>query len=101
MALTKEDLQAIQALMEAEREHTRQMIQEETAPLAESLQIVRNSQMKVELEQYPRIAAALDGVVGGIQKGEEQDKRIEYLEKKTDIHDTRLYSLETSIKKAL
>lgn len=54
MALTKEDLQAIRALMK-----------EELAPISdrldrveESLETVKNSQMKTELVQYPRIAAA-------------------------------------------
>ena len=101
MALTKEDLQAIQALLEAERDNTRRMIQEETNPLAEGLQQVRASQLKVELEQYPRIAAALDGVLAGIEKNQSQDERIAYLERKTDNHDARIYNMETQIKKAL
>lgn len=100
MALAKEDLQAIQALLEP-IQAGQEKLSTRLDRLEESLQIVRNSQMKVELEQYPRIAAALDGVVGAAQRDEAQDKRIEYLEKKTDIHDTRLYSLETQIKKAL
>ena len=143
MALTKEDLQAIGALMDSkltnalepinerlgnleqgqsqliqgqanleQRQTTleqkqSQLIQgqanleQKQADLEEMLQLIRASQLKVELEQYPRIAAALEGVTGGVQKDKEQDARIAYLEKKTDLHDARLHFAETQIKKAL
>ena len=90
MALTHEDLQAIGALMDSKLE-----------PIREEMQSIRNSQLKVELEQYPRITAALDGVVGGIEKDKEQDERIVALERKADNYDTRIYAIEASMKKAL
>lgn len=103
MALTKEDLQAIGALMEVEREHTRRMIQEETAPLVarldsveEKLETVRNSQMKVELEQFPRIAAALEGVSGVNEKFHRLDK----LEDKQEDHGNRILALEYALEQA-
>ena len=84
MALTKEDLQAIQALLE---------------PIKEELKVVHTSQLKVELEQYPRIAAALDGFAVSTQKNVEQDRRISALEKTQDNHDTRIWALEQVVKK--
>ena len=104
MALTKEDLQAIAALMDSKLEPITECLdtmQGDISNLQEGLQQVRASQLKVELEQYPRIAAALDGVFGSVQKDEELSGRISYLEKKADIHDTRLYGLETKVNKAL
>jgi len=76
-------------------------LKSDVSSLQDGLQQVRTSQLKVELEQYPRINAAIDGVLGNIQKDEELNARVSYLEKKTDIHDTRLYSLESKISKAL
>lgn len=97
MALTKEDLQAIGALMDSKLEPINNRLE----ALEESQQAIRTSQLRVELEQYPRIASALDGVVGGIEKNKEQDERIVILERKADNHDTRIYALEASMKKAL
>ena len=76
------------------------VMQGDIAKLQDDVERVRASQLKVELEQYPRISAALDGVLAGIQKNEAQDERIAYVEKKVDFHDTRLYSLEAKISKA-
>ena len=41
MALTKEDLQAIQVLLEAERENTRQMMREENAPIKADIEQIK------------------------------------------------------------
>ena len=87
MALTKEDLQAIGALVDSKLK-----------PIREEMQVIRTSQLKVELEQYPRIGAALDGVVGGIEKNAEQDKRIFVLENKVEHHDNRIIALEYAAK---
>jgi len=68
--------------------------------LRETVDNVKLSQQRVELEQFPKIAAALDGWKGNVEKAGEHNERITYLEKKTDIHDTRLFSLEQAVKKA-
>ena len=118
MALTKEDLQAISTLLEVERKHTSKMMDEKLSEslepinnildkinvrldaLEESQQVIRASQLKVELEQLPRIGAALDGYQANREKSEQQGERITFLETKTDNHDIRLYSLEQAVKKA-
>lgn len=68
--------------------------------LQEQVERVRHSVVKIELEQLPRIAAALDGVVGGIEKEKEQDNRISVLEGKADNHSTRIWALEQVAKEA-
>lgn len=108
MALSKEDLQAIQALLELKLDpiNTRLgssveqinirlgSLEEKFESFEEEQAIIRHSQLKVELEQFPRIAAALDGVVSGIDKNTEQDRRISILENKVENHDNRIISLE-------
>ena len=61
-------------------------------------EVIRTSQLKVELEQYPRIAAALDGFAVSTEKNAEQDRRISALENSTDVHDTRIWALEQIVK---
>lgn len=64
MSLTKEDLQAIRALMQEENAPIKADIRAISSRLdsvEDTLQTVKNSQIRVELEQFPRIAAALDG----------------------------------------
>ena len=66
--------------------------------LEKDLQQVRDSQLRVELEQYPRIAAALEGVVSMIEKNKAQDERITVLERKTDNHGDRILAIEYALK---
>jgi len=99
--MDKETLQAISDMMDSKLSLALEPIRTDIAALKqgqaelkESLQLVRISQLKVELEQYPRIAAALDGVVAGIEKNEAQDDRILTLENKTENHNNRIVALE-------
>jgi len=87
MALTKEDLQAIGALIDSKLE-----------PIKADQAVIRKSQLKVELEQYPRITAALDGVQAGIDKNRAQDSQIYILEDKVENHDDRIIALELTAK---
>ena len=108
MALTKEDLQAIGTLMDSKLEPIKADIAGLKADveelkaghqrLEESQQVIRRSQLAFELEHLPKIGLALDGVIGGVQRDMLQEDRIAYLEKKTGIHDVRLYTLERAAK---
>ncbi|MCL1829344.1 MAG: hypothetical protein FWG32_07610, partial [Oscillospiraceae bacterium] len=98
MALAKEDLQAIRDLM-------REEIRAETVPInkrlndvEESQRVIRDSQLRVELEQFPKINAALDGAAGNYDKNVEQDRRISSLEGKTEDHDKMIFALERAVK---
>ena len=90
MALTKEDLQAIQALLEP--------INNRLDTLEEKVDVVRQSQLNVELTELPRIAAALDGVIVAAEKNKAQDERISFVEGKLDYHGDRISSLELALK---
>ena len=124
MALTKEDLQAIRGLMQEELEPINTRLDKVDArldkvdarldkvdarldkvdarldTLEEKVDVVRQSQLNIELTELPRIAVALDGYSLARDKNEQQDERIVFLEKKTDNHDMRLFSLEQTVKKA-
>ena len=86
MALTREDLQAIGALLEP--------INNRLDALEETIEVVKRSQLNVELIELPRIAAALDGYDASKDRDEQLGERITFLEKKAEIHDARLFSLE-------
>jgi len=60
----------------------------------ESLESVRLSQMKVELEQFPRISAALESTKGTQQKFNKLDR----LENTVEDHGTRIFALEHAAK---
>jgi len=62
--------------------------------MEESLQIVRSSQINVELIELPKIGAAMDGYKAAHDKNQAQDKRIAALEDMMDRHDTRIGVLE-------
>lgn len=68
--------------------------------LEDRVQSVKDSQTTVELVWFPRINAALEQGQNERDKNKEQDERITYLEKKADIHDTRLFGLENKINNA-
>ena len=110
MALTKEDLLAFGSLMDAKLEPINSRLDKMDSrfdkvearldTLEEKVEIVRLSQLNVELTELPRIAAALDGYSLAREKNEQQDERIVFLERKADNHDMRLFSLEQSVNKA-
>ena len=64
--------------------------------MQESIANIRKSQLKVELEQFPRIAIALDGVHGATEKNIEQDGRIFDLEEQVEQHDIEITALKSS-----
>ena len=101
MALTKEDLQAIRGLMQEELEPIKARLgalEDGQHQLDERLEVVRQSQLNVELTELPRIAAALDGVVAAAEKNKAQDERISIVEGKLDYHGYRISSLELAFK---
>ena len=71
-----------------------ELIQQEQKEMREQLETVRASQLKVELEQYPRISAALDGFSYNRDKNEQLGERVTDLENKADRHDIRIGALE-------
>jgi len=94
MALTKEDLQAIGDLIDGKLAPMRADIVE----LRDNLDAIRNSVVIIELEQLPRIAAALEGVMISTEKNAIQDKRISVLENTVEDHDDRIFVLEQAVK---
>ena len=62
--------------------------------LKESNEKIRCFQIDVESNYWQRIAGALDGVIGGINRNQEQDDRLTVLEKKVDNHSSRISFLE-------
>ena len=64
--------------------------------MQESLDNIRKSQLRVEVEQFPRIKAALDGVHGATEKNIEQDGRIFTLEEQVEQHDLEITALKSS-----
>jgi hypothetical protein len=77
----------------SEHENQNQASQDTQQAILRSLAVIENV-------QYPRIAAALDGYAVNRDKLDEHDGRISFLERKADIHDTRLYGLEQEKQKA-
>jgi hypothetical protein len=68
--------------------------------LEDKVESVHRSQITFEKGHGPRIAAALDGYSVNKDKLDEHEGRISFLERKTDIHDTRLFGLEHDMQKA-
>jgi hypothetical protein len=101
MALTKEDLQAIRDMMKIELEPINRRLdgmQDNIATLKEGQEVIRKSQLRVENEELPKIGAAIDGFYTNKDRSDQLEERILFLEKKADIHDTRLFVLERDIK---
>ena len=97
MTLTKEDLQAIRMLLDPITADLAAMKSEQKS-IKEDLQVVRDSQLKVEHEQYPRIQAALDGLLCREEREDSLDERITFLEGKDEDHGKRLFALEHGVK---
>ena len=138
MALTKDDLQAIGALMDEkmdsklapikkqlnkledgqqtlwENQKTMQgdmktmqgdmktvqgdmkTMQSDMKTMREKMEALRISQLRVENEWFPRINAALEGVIGNTEKLMGHGRRISSLEDKSDNHSVRISMLEDS-----
>jgi len=104
MALTKDDLQAIGALMDGKLEPIKTDIKELKQGLTatnarlddmeEKLEVVRASQLNIENKYLPKIQVSLDAYV----QSQDQYRRIEgYMEitdDKLDDHEVRLTLLE-------
>ena len=60
----------------------------------EILQSVHESQLRVELEWYPKIEAALEGAAISVNKNAEQDERLSALENITEDNSNRIFALE-------
>ena len=93
MTLTKDDLQAIQGLLTPINSRLDSM-DSRLDSLEESQTAIRKSILKIELEQLPRITAALDGVASGMEKNKEQDRRLFIVEDRVEEHDHRIVALE-------
>jgi len=100
MSLTKEDLQAIGSLIQKEIKQELVPVINRLDSLEENQDIIRNAVLRMELEHLPRITAALDGVVAGIEKNKEQDRRLSVLEGTVETHDHKIAALEYAVKKA-
>jgi hypothetical protein len=124
MTLDKEDFQEIRGMLElllepfvirlgslesraTANEDTQQAIlntlaahESQNQAFQDTQQAILRSLAVIENVQYPRIAAALDGYSVNRDKLEEHDSRINFLERKTDIHDTRLFGLEQTMQNA-
>ena len=111
MTLTKDDLQAIQGLLEPINRRLDNMesrldnmesrldrLEKNQIEIRNSQEAIRNSQTKVENIQFPRITAALDGVVSGFQRNTEQDAQIFVLQKSVENHENRIVTLEYAAK---
>lgn len=92
MALTKEDLQAISALMKAELE-----------PINERLDNMESMQSKLsadvaELNHF--IKPAFKTIQEGIEGLQERNRQLDLVTSKVEDHDHRLFAIEEKLKKA-
>ena len=85
---------------QAKLEQGQAKLEQKVDTLEERLQVVRDSQLNVELKELPRIAAALDGYRANRETAEQHNERITYLEKEVGGQDIRLFALEQAAKKA-
>ncbi|MCL2034268.1 MAG: hypothetical protein FWG94_06005 [Oscillospiraceae bacterium] len=125
MALTKEDLQAIQGLLQpihnrldkvdsrldkmdsrldkveqGQKDLTENLIAfgKTLDSFEESIETVRLSQMNVEMILTPKIKAAEDGYTNVREKNQEQDLRLTVLENKAENHGDRILAIEYALK---
>jgi phage-related tail protein len=100
MATMQSDVTTIQGDMAtmqgavAKLEEDMTAVKSSVVQLEESMSVVRLSTMRAEMEHYPRIQAALDGLSGAIDHNKTQDSRILRLERKTERHDMELLALQ-------
>ena len=65
--------------------------------LEQDLATVKKSVLRTELEQYPRIQVALDGIVAALERIESQGKRLDSLETTVDRHDVEIKVLQKQV----
>ena len=106
MALTKEDLQAISELLSPINARLDGMdkrfdnMDKQLAEIREEHEVIRSSQLLVELVEFPRIAAALEGASSALSKNKEQDADIDMLKSTAENHEIRIWGLEHSVARA-
>ena len=74
-------------------------VQTEVNDLRKTADVTRKAVVRIELEMFPKIEAALDGFILASEKNEAQDERFETLETTVKTHDKRIMALEYAIKK--
>ena len=67
------------------------------AKLEDDLNTVHCSVVNIELTQFPRIAASLDGVSSALQHNKKQDERLDVVEDKVEAHDLDIHILKQKV----
>ena len=99
MALTKEDLQAIAALMDSKLEPINNRLdtmQADIADLKEDVRKIDETTIRIEVEHGRKISGLYDSVVGTGEKF----TRLDTVENKVDDHGHRIWALEQAVKEA-
>jgi len=99
MALTKEDLQAIAALMDSKLEPINNRLdtmQTDIAALKEDVRKIDETTIRIEVEHGRKISGLYDSVVGTGEKF----TRLDTVENKVDDHGHRIWALEQAVKEA-
>jgi len=68
-------------------------LESDSRTMRDKLESVHQSQIKVELEWFPKILVTMDGHKVDVEKNKEQDGRISVLEKRVDKHDVEISCL--------
>jgi len=69
-------------------------VKTEVASVKTEVASVKNSVLKFEHEQFPRIQAALDGVVSAIERDKQMDERLRGVEARVEIHGIEIFALK-------
>jgi len=96
MALTKEDLQAIAALMDSKLAAALGPIRADIADLKEDVRKIDETTIRIEVEHGRKISGLYDSVVGTGEKFTHLDT----VENKVDDHGHRIWALEQAVKEA-
>ena len=98
------DLKQGQSKLEARLEASHSKLEDRFSKLEadmrdvkDSLEAVKASALRTELVEYPRIQAALDGIVAATEKIESHDNRINVLENKVEKHGFEIVRLKSAI----
>ena len=78
-------------------EQKQEAMQSDMSAMKESLEVVRESVINIELNELPRIQAALDGVASATERGRDNEKRITQLERKAENLEIRMYAAEAKM----
>jgi len=71
-------------------------LEQDISEMRDSLEVVRCSTLRAELEEYPRIETCLDGLLSALNRDDLHEKRLQGLEKKVDRHDADIFALKAS-----